>query len=166
MKFRSTARPKNFAAFTVLEVMFASIVLSLAIVSSITSLQVGYRMVDTARCTTLAGQVLQSMVEDIRMLTYSGTGTNVSSLSNLTDQPLSAFDSDANNYESKSITDYSAVASALLARFRFSRTITDSATDMKKIVLSAKWTGIDGKSHTVTYTTYYARNGLYAYYIR
>jgi hypothetical protein len=152
--------------------MAAVFVMALAISTSITTLQVGYRSVDTARNTTIASQVLQSMIEDIRLLTWSGSGTNVSTLGNLTDQPLSAFDIDqTNHYQSKSITDFSSTASAMLARFTFSRAVTDvsgttvsGASTMKVIVLTAKWTGIDGKQHTLKYTTYYGQNGLYAYY--
>src|ERR1051325_1467320 len=119
MQFLSQRRkPKaKRAAFTLTEVMLAACVMALAISTSITTLQVGYRSIDTARNTTIASQVLQSMIEDIRLLTWSGTGTNITNLTSLTDQPLSAFDIDqTNHYQSKSITDFSTTAPSMLTR--------------------------------------------------
>ena len=158
--------------FTLVEVALAAGVLALAIATSITSLQIGFRSIDTARCTTLTAQVLQGMIEDIRLLTWAQV-SNSTVLSNITDRPLSSFDMDAfNHYQSGSITGYSATAASMLTRFTFSRTVSDvwgrtdisGVSNMKKITLTAKWTGLDGKIHSVQYTTYYAQNGLYAYY--
>ena len=90
-----------------------------------------------------------------------------------TDRALADFDLDTtNHYQSKSITDFSATATAMLGHFKFSRTISDVAgrtdasgvSNMKVIVLTAQWTGVDGMSHTLKYTSYYAKDGLYAYY--
>jgi prepilin-type N-terminal cleavage/methylation domain-containing protein len=171
----SNERGRRFPSkrgFTVIEVMCAVAVMALAIGTSITTLQVGYRAIDTARNTTIASQVLQSMIEDIRLLTWAQV-SNTTLMPDLSGQALAAFDLDTtNHYQSKSITDFSSNAAAMLSRFRFSRTISDvagrtdvsGASTMKVIVLTATWTGIDGLRHTVEYTSYYAKDGLYAYY--
>jgi prepilin-type N-terminal cleavage/methylation domain-containing protein len=168
---------RRSAGFTLVEVMMAAAVLALAISTSVTTLQYGFRTIDTARNTTIASQVLQSMIEDIRLLSWSGTGgpggVNVANLTSVTDGTLAALDFDSvNHYQSNSITGYSGVGARMLAHFTFSRTVSDMSgmtdasgnSNMKVIVLTAKWTGIDGQKHTLKYTTYYARDGLYAYY--
>ncbi len=171
---RKTSNP---AGYTIIEVLLAVIVLAFVISTSITTLHVGYRSIDTARNTTIASQVLQSMVEDIRLLSWSGTGgpagINISNLTNVTNGTLSQLDFDqTNHYQSNSITDYSPAAAAMLTRFRFDRSVSNvsgrvdgaGVPNMKMITLTARWTGIDGQSHTLKYTTYYAKDGLYAYY--
>jgi hypothetical protein len=141
--------------------MIASCIMALAISTAVTTLQYGYRQIDTARNTTLAGQILQSLIEDVRMrpwATGSGT-TGVIDLTNVTDQPLSVLDTTGS-------FNFNSTATTILTRFTFSRSISDvtGMVDIKKIVLTAKWKGVNGQSHTVTYTTYYAKNGLWDYY--
>jgi hypothetical protein len=152
--------------------MAAAAVMALAISTSVTTLQVGYRSIDTARNMTIASQVLQSMIEDMRLLTWSQV-SNPTLLPNLSSRPLADFDLDTvNRYQSRSITDFSANAAAMLGRFTFSRAMTDvpdrvdgsGVCNMKMIVLTARWTGVDGQVHTVQYSTYYAKDGLYAFY--
>lgn len=150
--------------FTIIEVACAATVMVLAITTSITTLQSGYNMVDTARNTTIAGQVLQSMTEDLRLLTWP----QLTALPATTSGSLSAFDFDAvNKYQSTSITGYSSTSAAILKRFTFTRTIlppSNNQSDMRVIVLTAKWTGVNGRMHTRQYTSYYAKNGLYDFF--
>lgn len=152
------------AGFTLAEVMVATLVLAFAIATSITTLAVGFRQLDTARNTTLAGQVLQSLVEDVRLMPYSTTGgvTGISALPTSLEGPVGTFDS------TNSFTSLGTQASAMLSRFTVKRTIAGPSVTgqagMYKITFEAQWSGIDGKSHTVKYTTYYAQNGLYDYY--
>jgi Tfp pilus assembly protein PilV len=53
--------------FTLVEVACAAFVLLFAIASSIVALQVGFRSLDYARGLTLASQIIQSEMENIRM---------------------------------------------------------------------------------------------------
>jgi hypothetical protein len=139
--------------------MAAVFVMALAISTSITTLQVGFRSIDTARNTTLAGQILQSMIEDIRLRPWSDINDSTKFPASTTG-PISTFDT------TNSFSGFSGTAAAMLKRFTFNRTVSNVSgqTGMKVIVLKANWTGIDGKSHSVKYTTYYAQNGLYDYY--
>jgi Tfp pilus assembly protein PilV len=152
---RIVALSRKAAGFTMVEVMMAAIVMALAISTSVTTLQVGYRSIDMARSMTLAGQILQSMIEDIRLKTWA----QVSALPGTTTGPIATFGT------STSFTS-TATAVQMLTRYTFTRAITDVPlkTGMKKIVLTATWKGIDGRSSSVNYTTYYAEKGLYDYY--
>ena len=144
------------AGFTILEVALAGFVLTLAIAGSITTLQMGYRAIDTARYTTLAGQILQSQMEKIRLLTWA-------QLTDSTSGPV-AF--------TTFVPDVSSTSTSMINRFTTASggagTCAQSivaapapfAATMKDITLTATWTGIDGKSHTLSYTTRYASTGI------
>lgn len=163
--------------FTIIEVVMAATLLAFVIVTSLSVLQAGYRQLDTARKTTLAAQVLQSMIEDVRLLSWSGTGgpggINVINLTNVIDGTLQDMDFDqVNRHQSNSMSSLSPTAARLLQDFRFTRVVSEveGRTDLnhvptvRRIVLRARWTGVGGQIHTLEYTTYYARDGLYAYY--
>lgn len=158
MKRLTSPAPRRKAGFTIFEVMMAVIVMALAISTSIAVMEQGMRTIDTARNTTIAGQVLQSMMEDIRLQTWAQIGTLQAASNNGTAGNVSI---------DSSFTGLNTTAAAMLARFTVTRTIADSAsqTGMKVITLSVTWTGIDGRSHTVKYTSYYAQYGLYDYYV-
>jgi hypothetical protein len=153
---RLASARRSMAAFTIMEVAMATFVMALAISTSVTTLQVGYRSIDTARNMTLAGQILQSMIENVRLKQW----TEISALPATTSGPISTFDSTG------SFTSFSTTATQMLSRFTFKREVNDVSgqTGLKKIVFTATWTAIDGRSLSVQYTTYYAQNGLYDYY--
>lgn len=148
--FRSApaGRRSRTRGFTIAEVMVASLVMALAITSSITTLEYGFRAIDNARYTTLAGQILQSQMEKIRLLNWA-------QLTNTTTGP-GAFPTFT--------PDISATTSAQLARFTCQQSLADAPAPfngtMKIITLTATWTGIDNKSHSLSYQTRYAQNGL------
>lgn len=139
----------------------------IALSSSLIVLQVGLRAIDTARYTTLAGQILQSQMEKLRLLTwtqltYPGTARGAGGSPAGTGGPI--------NFSSFA-PDVSSVATTQIARFsangetgRFLQTITDAPSpftgQMKIITLTATWTGSHGQSHSLSYTTRYAKNGI------
>lgn len=155
---RRDRRRHRSGGFTIVEVMVAASVLVLAISSSLFVLQAGMRAIDHARYTTLAGQVLQSQMEKLRLLTWT-------QLTHPTYGPV-AF--------TTFIPDVSATATAQINRFtaggvagRCTQTITAPSTGLASfddafriITLTANWTGIDGRPHTLSYTTHYAKNGI------
>jgi len=142
----------------------ASFVLAFAVMTSLTVLQMGFRTMDNARNTTIASQLLQSVMEDMRMLPYTATGTanSISSLETTNNNVAGNVTLDS------SFTNGDAAATAMVARFTITRNITDVSglTSLKQIQLTAKWSGIDGRKHSLTYTSYYCQNGLHDYYIR
>ena len=51
--------------------MIAAVVLVFVFVSTLAALQTGYRLMEAARNTTLANQILQSEIEDARLLNWT-----------------------------------------------------------------------------------------------
>ncbi|HKB90803.1 MAG TPA: type II secretion system protein [Opitutaceae bacterium] len=142
---------KRNDGFTLIEVMMAVIIMAFAISSSIPALQRGFLAIDVARNTTIGGQILQSMIEDIRLLNWS-------QVSALPASQAVAIDS--------SFTGYNVKAAALLSHFSCTRTVTDVSglTNVKSIVLTVTWTGYDNRAHSLNYNTYYAKNGISDYF--
>lgn len=145
-------------AFTLLEVMLAATVLVLAVSSSILVLQRGMRAIDTARYTTLAGQILQSQMEKLRLLSWI----------QLTDSTING-PMHVNN--ATFAPDIAATASTQISRFTVgtetgvcSQSIVAAEAPynltMKKITLTASWKGIDGRPHALSYISYYGQNGI------
>ncbi len=131
-------------AFTIVEVMIAAIVLTLAITTSITTLQGGFQAVDLARSYTYASQVMQSEVERLRLknwtqlqaLQEAGVGTVTPA----------------------------AVQGTARTAFTCTRTIRDLKPDMKEITLVSEWRGYDGRAHSLRFVTRYGKTGLYDYF--
>ena len=128
--------------------MIAASVMVLAISSSLIVLQHGLRAIDTARSTTLAGQVLQSQMEKLRLLTW----TQLEAVTSTTFTP-----------------DNSGATSTQINRFvagnvsgKCAQSIVDEGTfaNMKVITLTASWVGTDGRTHNLSYVTRYGKNGL------
>lgn len=138
----SPAARRRAAAFTLIEVMLAGVVLVLGLASSILVLQRGLQAVDTARNLTAATQVMQSEVERLRLMNWS---------------QLQAL-------ENRSGTSTPVDTGQAGGRFSCSRRIEDYKPDMKQIVLTASWNGYDGRLHTVRLITRFCRDGLNDYY--
>lgn len=151
------------AGFTVLEVALSALILALGIVTSLTALQFGMRQVDTARSMTLAGQIMQSEMEILRLQNWS----QIVALQNA--QPSATTPSTvdaATSITSGSSTTLDSTLTTIANRFTCTRLIENVSgkTDMKLITLNVSWTGIDGRSHTLRFQTRYAKNGLSDYF--
>lgn len=134
--------------FTIAEVMVATMVLAFGITSSIVAIQMGFRNMDLARGTTIAAQIIQSEMERLRMMSYSS----------VTGLPATETFDGATYFSS---------VSQIANKYTITRTVTDDAThgsDVKNITVSVKWSTIDGREHTRSFTALFARNGLYDYY--
>lgn len=129
-------------AFTLVEVMVASVVLIFGIVSAITTMQRGLQAVDTSRNLALATQLMQTEMERLRLKSW----TQLEALQ-ASNQTAVALDG--------------TVPAA--ARFNCTRSITDAKADMKEITLVTQWNGYDGRPHTARLITRYSRNGLSDY---
>jgi Tfp pilus assembly protein PilV len=138
------------AGFTLVEVGVAALVLALVISTSLVALQRGFVAIDNARYTTLAGQILQSQMEKLRLLTWA---------------QLTADETAGGPPKNGSFTpDIQSTASGQLANFTCSQVIADSPSpytgSMKDITLTASWKGSDGRTRTLMYFTRYGQNGL------
>lgn len=143
--------------FTILEVAMGAMVMLLAVSTSIMVLQRGYQSLDDARNTTLATQVLQSLMEDLRLNNW----TQVTAL-----QAASNNGTAGNVAIDSSFTGYSATAANMLSDFVCTRTIADVSgqANMKLLTLAVTWVGYNGSSHSLSFSSYYGKNGLYDYF--
>ena len=134
----------------------AAAVMALAITTAITTMQRGFVALDSARNITLAGQIMQSELERMRLkdwntvnLTYPAGPTTLRLVTSTAD--LTA-------------TTAFTPSTTLAARFTLTRTVSDLHTDMKKIVFTVTWNSYDARPQSRSYTAYYGRNGLYDFY--
>src|SRR5512141_2337344 len=146
-RFRSTR------AFTILEVAFAAAVMALAISTSIVVMGRGFNSLDSARCISYASQIMQSEMERMR-LTQWGDGTTAGT----GPTGVSAYPTTAT---AVTIDSSFTPAGDVGSRMTMTRTATDIHTGMIKIQLTITWHTFDGRAMSRTYTTYYAKNGLY-----
>lgn len=145
-------------AFTIVEVMLAASVLVLAISSSLTVLMAGMRAIDTARYTTLAGQVLQSQMEKLRLLTWT-------QLTHPTFGPVAfpTFAPDLSPTSTPQIARFNAAGTSGRCAQSIVSPTTGLATydnNVRIITLTAAWKGMDGRVHTLSYITHYGKNGI------
>lgn len=169
MKRVHPIRPSRKSGFTIFELMMATMVLALGIMTSLIVIQSGFRATDTARNTTIAAQLLQSVLEDIRMLPWNATtpiGTPPVTVSSITYLENNNNNVPGNVTLDASFTNGDAAAIATVNRFTITRNIWDVNSTLKQIDLTATWKGIDGRSHSLKYSTYYAQNGLHDYFVR
>lgn len=136
--------------------MIATFVMSLVIGTSLIALQTGFRYVDVARGDTLASQIMQSEIERLRLMAWSKTSPS-GVVDSITELPAS---------ETVDLSTMFSTNPALASRFAVTRTVeTDpSRADVRYITVSVTWSSSDGMSHTRSFTTMYAKNGLYDYY--
>lgn len=127
---------------TLIEVMMGALVLTLVFFSTFSVMQKGFEMVDISRNTGLAGQILQSEIEDIRLKNWASLPADGTSDITLP----SAFN-------------------AVSGKFAATRTVTSVNSDMKKVTVQVTWTAYTGRSHTRRYETYYTKGGLNDYYV-
>lgn len=138
-------RRRGEKGFTIVEVTMAAAVMALALTSSIIVLQHGFKMLDVARGTTLASQVLQSEMESLRLKSWSA----IEALGN-DKYYTTVFTSDTDT--------------TLAEKYPVTRTVTSISSDIREITLSVTWESYDGRSHTRTFRTQYCKDGLYDYY--
>jgi Tfp pilus assembly protein PilV len=148
---RNRSRQRGFSIF---EVMMASIIMVLGITTSLTTITYGMRAVDTARNTTLAAQIMQSEMENIRLLNWA----------QLTALPASETVDIAAIVSSGSSSTLDATLNNIISKFTCVRTISTPKTDMREVALAISWNGQDGRSHSNSYVTRYCKNGLYDFY--
>ena len=164
-------------AFTLAEVMMATVVTLVAVVGLISAVTMGSEMLDIARKQTVAMQIIRNEVDRIHLqswamittlpanasLTINGTGNDFSTGSNADKQ-------------SCALTNYSAVSahynlSMMGVAKDFTLTLTKSTLAGRPNLFVLKytviWTGGNlRKTYSRSSTTYYGKNGLSVYYQR
>lgn len=124
----------------------AAIVMAFAITTAITTMQRGFLALDTARNITIAGQIMQSEFEKMRLLPW----TTIDAYTNTTPAPA---------------IDTSFTSNAYIGnRFTMTRDVTLVRAGMKQFTLTVSWRSYDGRTITRSYSSYYGQNGLYDYF--
>ena len=142
--------------FTIVEVTMAAFVLAMGIATSITTLQYGMRAVDTARNMTLAGQIMQSDMEILRLQNWAQI---YALLGERTVDPSATITSGTGTTLDSTLT-------TIATRFVCKRTVEEISgrANILKITLRVTWTGVDGRGHAMSYETRYAKNGISDYF--
>lgn len=126
----------------------ATFIMALGISTTIIAMQTGFKSLDVARDTTLASQIIQSEVERIRLMNWG----------------------DITALDEKEVVDISKMftsSAKITDRFTVVRTkedLTGYDGEMKQITVYVTWKGYDGRSHQMSMSTYYAKNGLYDFF--
>lgn len=150
---RTVRLKSRIAAFTVFEVMVAATILVLVISTSLVVLQTGMRAVDTARNTTLAGQISQSVLEVLRLQNWAHISTLPAHAAVDIDEAISSGTS----------TVLDAALNAVTSRFSCIRTVSSPKSDLRLITVTVSWIGNDGRPHALTSQARYAKHGLNDY---
>jgi type II secretory pathway pseudopilin PulG len=139
-------------AFTILEVMLATIVMALVITTSITTMQRGFLAIDSARKLTVAGQILQCEMEKMRMVPWATIYAYPATLEPMTLDPT--------------FLSNPAVSSTFSLRRDVAVIVAPTSTirGMSQITFTVSWKTYDGRTLSRSYTTYYGEKGLYDYY--
>ena len=136
----------------------ATFVMAFGIATSIIALQMGFRAMDVARDETLASQIMQSEIERLRLWPWNKT-TPASVVDSITELPAS---------ETVNLASTFASNTSVSARFTVTRTVTndpvENTRNVRYITIAVNWKSYDGRPHTRTFTTLYAKDGLYDYY--
>lgn len=141
----------------------ATFILAFGIATSLTAIQYGMRQIDTARSMTLAGQIVQSEIEILRLQNWAQIVSLQTAQSSLT-TPTKI--DPATTITSGSSTTLDTRLATIASRFVCTRLIEDISgrSNIKRITLQVAWEGIDGHVHNLSFQTRYARNGLSDYF--
>ena len=142
--------------FTIMEVAMASFIMAMGIATSILTMQSGFRALDVARDTTIASQILQSEMERIRLLPWNNTST--SAVDSICELPAT---------ETVNLSTMFSASSEFTNKFTVTRAVEADSTrpsDVRYITISVRWRSYDGMTHTRSFRSMYAKNGLYDYY--
>lgn len=141
----------------------ATFVMAFGIATTIVAMQSGFKTIDVARGTTIASQILQSEMERLRLMSW----TTITALSTATDSldPYPA--GSPAGVEMFDGATYFSSSADVANKYTITRTVVaDSArpSDVFNITISVRWQSYDLRWHTRSFTTMYAKNGLYDYY--
>lgn len=143
----TSARPcqnRALAAFSMMEVMVAALVLGLLMTSSIAAMQRAFPILEQARNISTSGRILQTEIERLRLqnwITVNALGNGIVTVdSSFTSNP------------------------AIGNRFTMTRTVSNPQTYMKEIKLTVSWTASDGRPLSRSYLTRYTDKGIYDYF--
>jgi Tfp pilus assembly protein PilV len=139
---------------TMMEVLVASVLLGFVVMTSLTALSQAYGYTRHARMITLAGQIAQSVMEDLRLRNFSEIKAYAAQ-----SQPVSFTSTLASERFSSSFT----TGVALSGDFTTLVTSTSSQLGKISVTLTITWTE-NGTSFRRKVTTYFGEKGLSDYF--
>jgi len=140
-------RGRRASGFTIFEAMMAAAIMSLAIATSITTMQRAFLSLDTARNLTIAGQIMANEVEKMRMADWTTVSAYAAGPTTIT------IDS--------SFTSVASIGSRM-ALSRSAATVGGNA-NLLQLTYTITWNSYDGRPISRSYSTYYSRYGIHDY---
>lgn len=131
-------------AFTIVEVMMASVILVVGLIGMIQGITIGSEMMATARRQTIAAQILDHEIGKLRLLPWDVTTAAPNELC-INDLPATLA---AATYDSDLASLDTAIAASGVT-FTLARTVTTVTTDLREVTFTVTWT----KSGTTTAAT-------------
>ncbi len=140
-------RWRGTAGMTLIEVVIAVLVLAAVVASTIMAMRAGFTMIQVARDNTMASQILQSEMENLRLMRWDDLVT-------------------LEEVESFSVGDD--FDTTVAARYSAVRRVTEfeERNGVIEVELEIRWTGVGGAGHRRVYRTTFTKNGLNDYYYR
>jgi Tfp pilus assembly protein PilV len=139
---------------TISEVLIAAVLLGLVVMTSITALAQAYGFTRHARQVTLAGQLVQSVMEDLRLRNFS----EISAYAAQT-QPVSF----ATMLESERFSSTFTAGFTVSGQFTTLARPSGATYDRISVMLTVSWTE-NGATFTRKLFTYFGEKGLSDYY--
>ncbi len=141
----------------------ATFVMAFGIATSIVAMQSGFKTIDVARGTTIASQILQSEMERLRLLSWASMTTLSTATDNVDPYPAGS----PAGVEMFDGATYFSTSPDVAGKYTITRTVAADSTrpgEVYNITISVRWQSFDLRWHTRSFTTMYAKNGLYDYY--
>ena len=136
------------------EVLIAAVLLGFVVMTSLTALSQAYGFTRHARMVTLAGQIVQSIMEDLRLRNYNDLKTYAAQ-----SQPVDFSSTLASERFTSSFTQGFSLSG------NFTTLVASAPPQLGKIsvTLTVQWTE-QGSTFTRTLITYFGEKGLSDYY--
>jgi Tfp pilus assembly protein PilV len=152
-------RHVRVSAFTLVEVMVATVVVALGLVGMIQAVVSGSEMLDLARKQTIATQIIHGQLDQVRLSDWSQIGALAAS------RTVSVDAADQSTNIAAGFV-FGTKLPTVSKNFTCTRTISTVRTDLKQVTFTVTWTGNTGRTYTRKGSTYIAKNGLYVTYQR
>ncbi len=141
----TTSSQNRKSGYTLIELMVGIMILGIVLATAFTGMKQGFYLLESARDNTLASQVMQGEMENLRT-------TNWDTIDALKGTSDFAPDSDILSGQDESYTSQ--------------RVITSTKVGQLEVVLNVTWTDSRGISHTNNYVSYFTKDGLNDFYTR
>lgn len=134
-------RKSSRSGFTLIEGMIGVFLLSVTVAACLMSLRVMFLQMENVRNNSLASQILQSEIENLRLLDWAKVAVLESGEFDMDEEFA---DTHARDFERRLI-------------------VREMHPNLREVTLEVEWTGVGGAVSARRYVTYFSRNGLHDY---